>query len=333
VKRTFELPVEVGPGRAPRALGIVFASQRGSMSFKGLASGGRAPRGKVAFLSRRFMEIRWEADDAPLAGTRVTVELDYAGEKPLVLAVEQKDDPAAELRREDPKEALFAWRRAREKNPHKKHKQLFNRLDEALWPDDHDEHDELRQLLEDCLWRRKDGLDPYAGVQLGAGLLATLRAVSAEFMAAFEAYRSPKTGRLAYASIEDAFDRFARAELSLLEPGDVDAAGPLAQAEKAKACQPDSTYFFLFAELAALCIHEGVQRDVWERLLPTLVYALNQFHETYRVTHPGEPVIGRLPPPSVKHSELRAQRARFKKEVPAMGLESIWTNYLREFLD
>ena len=333
MRKRLEHSLEIGPGGAPRKLGLVFASQRGSIGFSRLVQPGKEG-GKASFLSKRCMEIRWEPEEAPAPGTRLTIELEYAGERPVVLDASLHESPTAELRREDPSEHIFAWRRTREKAPHKKHKRFFNQLDETLWPDDHPEHEELRQLLEDSQWKRRDGLDPYDGLVLSATLAATLRAVSEAFQAAFELYRSPTTGKLDLLSIEDAFDRFARAELSLLEPADATAAGPVALTEMGKACQPDSTFFFLFAELAGLCVHAGVHREVWEKLLPALVYVFRPFHDTYGVSNPADEAGGLLPPDApVKQTELRARRAAFKQDLRAMTLPVVWENYLKEYLD
>lgn len=138
------------------------------------------------------------------------------------------------------------------------------------------------------------------------------------------------------AQAEEAFERFAAGELSLV---DDEACYDEAQRQ---ACQPNSTYFFLFAEFADMCIKANIGRDAWTDLLPSLVHSAEVFCEYYRTSSGGAVLsvyetayLRDVPPKTHRTSpEIASALSAFKQANPtSIDLRRSWQGTVNSRLD
>jgi hypothetical protein len=79
-------------------------------------------------------------------------------------------------------------------------------------------------------------------------------------------------GGIDYGTVQDCFEKFANGELR--------------NPDKPKEREPDSGYYFLFAEFAFLALAESVNASEWAKLLRTFVKTQEIFINTYRPPQP-----------------------------------------------
>jgi outer membrane protein OmpA-like peptidoglycan-associated protein len=90
------------------------------------------------------------------------------------------------------------------------------------------------------------------------------------------------TGPIDLPGFQSCFERFANGDLRLGVDGRL---------------EPNSTFYFLFAEFALFCIENGISADVWRRVLEPFVKTQEIFIYVYRPPpHPAPPSVGAPPP-------------------------------------
>lgn len=272
-----------------RRLDLVFNSRQGGIR---LASSTPPPdrlgdqQGALWFpLQSRLFRLEW---DEPLPeGTPVTVELEPLGSSLVLYSHRFSSSPGTggDTRLVLPPELLspeqiLEWRETRaEAEPElAPARRFFNEIDRETrveffhsWSGTELEKRARATLMARlsgflvCGHERRPfiGASPYGYRQPFAR--EELRAVSRIFVDAWERHLG---GDLAAA--ERAFILFASRQLMLIREEDLEADPRLEQV--VAACQPDSWYYFLFAELADLCDVAEVDPAFWKPLLLTLIW-------------------------------------------------------------
>lgn len=163
---------------------------------------------------------------------------------------------------------------------HHKARAFFNALDSktAVWSED---LDNVKALLQGLFEKRWGGAnDPTASSSPSPLLLTQFQTTAQLFTDLFAPFTDIE-------EIRDAFDLFARGELSLLGSTVPVPAGVQA-VDVEHACQPDSVFHYLYAEFAQVCVQHGIvsvgtfpSPQVWQDLLPTLVHSHKLFCKAY----------------------------------------------------
>jgi len=228
---------------------------------------------------------------------------------------------------------LEEWRRkaTAAESDHCLARDFFNELDERTlaWSEERDNLQELLSAYYSSRWKGVD--DPLSSSTPGQEILDTLTDTAQMFTELFERFANVE-------EIRDAFDLFARGELSLLGSGVALPSGVNAE-DAAHACQPDSTLHYLYAELAQAILHHGITTTggykfpspgVWNELLPTLVHSHRLFCEAYGVAGKYDhrkPTTGILPP-GKSLNDVRGERGLALPVIQA-DVRTHWCAQLR----
>jgi len=244
------------------------------------------PAMRVQDLRTAFL-VQWPPSSQP---RRARVTFDSWG-APLVVAEVETYTPDGFRTLESLPEAtaletLEEWRKAvtAAVSDHRRAREFFNELDERTlaWSEARDDLQALLSAYYTSRWNLVD--DPTAASTPVKGILDTLTDTAQMFTELFEAFANIE-------EIRDAFDLFARGELSLLGSAIPLPSGVSAE-DAGHACQPDSTLHYLYAELAQAIVHHGITTTgayafhapaVWSQLLPTLVHSHRLFCKAYGV--------------------------------------------------
>jgi hypothetical protein len=282
-------------------------------------------------------------------GDVVTLEMETDGEAVRVVQVEERSlDPAlfpaagttpaalAFTATETPMAAIFQWRAGRVGGPFAREQQFFNDMEERTWaPNPH--HDVVLALLAEMFARRHaDDLAAVTTLEESANA-AQLKTFSDLLTGCMRTRFGEPLDHVT--EIEDAFDRFARGDLSLLDDTD-SIADPAFQEYKARACQPDSAYYVYFAEFASACIRKQVDEALWTELLPALVHTQEAFFEAYRGPGGdpiplGLPLGGRWRPGEellTSTADMRRARAKFRTDYDG-DPDAVRVNFARQFVE
>lgn len=263
-------------------------------------------------------------------GGQAQVELEYTGE---LLEIREwfpgrrytLSEWLSTAREEE--ESYWTWRRERaEAGPYRKEKEFFNNLDygKPLSTTSSDLLGVLKQRLE----ARQADPHPTSSISEDLKTILSFESGGLKDMLRGAFHEDGISDVELQRRVANALDRFGSGELSLLESeGDEDA-------EHRRACQPNSPYFYLFAEFADLCVESRVDEEFWEPLLRPFVHALDGFLESYVTTTDflsdsqdkrgahgglcGFLYVRRLHPERVDRSEeqLDAARERFIQDNP-----------------
>lgn len=178
---------------------------------------------------------------------------------------------------------LEEWRTAATQSlpEHRTAREFFNALDSktAVWSED---LDNVKALLVGLFEKRWGGAnDPTASSSPSPLLLTQFQTTAQLFTDLFDPFKDID-------ELRDAFDLFARGELSLLGSAVPVPKLGLQPVDVQHACQPDSVWHYLYAEFAQVCIQHGIASigkfpspQVWQDLLPTLVHSHKLFCKAY----------------------------------------------------
>lgn len=315
------------------ALQVIFAPRRGSLALRRIE-----PSSPQFLLEGRTLQAYFDKPLAP--GKTVKLELEVDGIEPRPLAPtfllaspsewqrHQADVSGLSYgKREASREAIHEWREARAKaGPFSEFKHFFNAFDDATW--EADPEFVLQRKLQAMLRARRRGNAQELRERRAAITVEELRPVSAGLKKSLRPLPLHKDLQ----PLSDAFERFARGELSMVEgdeaPGELDDF-------KGLACQPDSPLYFLLAELADACLEHGVEVELWGELRPTLVYTQACFYAAYSdgTLKPmlfGAMLEGLRPPQqTLPEAELRARR---RAVLASRELDVLWRANLNTYL-
>ncbi len=372
MKQTFTF---LNQGPPSPALQIIFALRRGPLGFAGLRENDPSPL-LWSMEGRRRLFLVWKEPIPRFAeigvhlsyvGERIRVVksewVDPAHTQailePLASPDAQKDRARlvrflARFFTVQPTSAadILAWRELRAGASHDKG--FFNDLDRETWPDDTSVWspipftdgsgivpdavrsaalDDLLRILQVGLRKRQlstgTPASPYTAL---TGMdLQKLKAISAISVHCWNKHFStqPPAVRLA-------FLRFATGYSMLLDGTDLPEPDPQILDWKSQACQPDSGFYFLFAELADLCIQSGVDAASWNLLFAALVHSQDLFWQCYRESTLkisfSAPVQKVAPfTPAVSEVSLGPDLTTFETNWSAQ-LQAVLWNYVSQFL-
>jgi len=335
---TFVIPISEQPANA---LQLVFAQRRGPLEIVGTR-----PKARRIALEGRTLLIVFQ--QPAQAGYGVSMNLSIDGEavrivdrQQQLLSEDRLADEEAEPKAlgftpvETPTSQIFQWRDTRTVGSEfALEKRFFNEMDRRTWDTDPDQDEVLQQLDLMFAKRHANDLPAAAALELGVDPVKLLK-FSNVFRDCIQAvFGDPATHVF---EVEDAFERFARGELSLLDG--TDSPTDMAFVEyKARACQPDSVLYMYFAELASACIRKNIAGVPWLDLLPALVHTQLAFAETYcgpggNPIPKGELLGGKWPPAVPKPSdEIHLLRANFKATTAGV-LDAVRVNYAQQFVE
>jgi hypothetical protein len=124
---------------------------------------------------------------------------------------------------------------------------------------------------------------PKAALSAADPRFAMAQRLSAMQIALYREYMPDLSSGISFPNLQVAFEEFANGELRSAHPVALDAG----------VGEPDSGFFFLFAEFAFLCVESNIDANVWAVALRTVVKTQEIFMHAY--PHPA--VIPAAPPP------------------------------------
>jgi len=111
----------------------------------------------------------------------------------------------------------------------------------------------------------------YAAIPCSSSVANSAILVSELLVGLLKEHFPDGAGGIDFTGVEEAFEMFANGELRLQLPAPY----------LAWTTQPSSNFYFLFAELALLCVENGIDTGVWEPLIPALVRTQLIYVEVY----------------------------------------------------
>lgn len=327
--------------KGTNALQVVIAERRGPLRVRCKHKKHR----RVAQAGRSRVIV---LDDRASPGDVVPLELETDGEDVRVVSVEERSlsdgeihDPTATPQAlgftalETSVAAMFQWRDGRVGGDFAREQRFFNDMERQTWTSTSGQDAVLALLAAIFAKRHAGDLVAVAALEQSADV-NQLTAISNLLKGCMQTHFGDPMAHLL--EIEDAFDRFARGDLSLLDGTD-SITDPAFQEYKARACQPDSAYYMYFAEFASVCFRKGVDAPLWQALLPALVQTQEIFFEAYKGPGGdpiplGLPLGGRWPQDeaSIKSpDDMHRERAQFKAAYLGV-LDDVRINYARQFV-
>ena len=137
---------------------------------------------------------------------------------------------------------------------------------------------------------------PAAGSVLRARVVRLSRAQLELFREYFEDGR----GGIGFGALRTCFERFANGQLR----------SPLAAERLKGIAEPNSDFYFLFAEFAFLCVSAGIERAAWTQALPVFVGTQEIFMHVYRPSPRSLPPAVGAPLPACPRDAMGRPRVR-----------------------